>query len=265
MIVAAMTTPLWPAEWTAAGTVALAGVTVAVIITTIVITRQDRKRADTQLVEQQKLHQREIAEERTLADRRLAEQLAHSDAQLAAERTHSTAQLEGERQRAQEREQLIEAYNVMVFNGMTSINEGGPDDPIACPLAIVVNGGHYSITNVETQFLTRTSTFKVFKVFHASAFYMLPDILLAGEEGASQSTEWPAPSTVLTPSDPGLRIIGLDRPIRELIGSYAVVRWADRWDTRWEHCKGEVRQIFGNEPWPQPEGAQDTSTRPQPQ
>jgi len=34
------TTPLWPAEWTAIGTVALAAVTVAAIITTIVILRR---------------------------------------------------------------------------------------------------------------------------------------------------------------------------------------------------------------------------------
>lgn len=35
-------TPQWPAEWTAVGTVALAIVTVAAIITTILITKQDR-------------------------------------------------------------------------------------------------------------------------------------------------------------------------------------------------------------------------------
>jgi hypothetical protein len=38
--------PLWPSEWTAIGTVALALVILIAVITAIVITRQDRHRAD---------------------------------------------------------------------------------------------------------------------------------------------------------------------------------------------------------------------------
>jgi hypothetical protein len=30
---------------------------------------------------------------------------------------------------------------------------------------------------------------------------------------------------------------------------YPVVRWADRWGTRWEHRRGEVRQVRDDEPW----------------
>jgi len=30
---------------------------------------------------------------------------------------------------------------------------------------------------------------------------------------------------------------------------YPLVRWTDRWGTRWEHRRGEVRQVREDEPW----------------
>jgi hypothetical protein len=246
-------TPLWPSELTAWGTFALAAVTVAAIITTIVITRQDRIRTDRQLADERSAADKRLADEIQAADERLRTQIEQSDEQLRQEREAADARLQEERQHTQDREQRIEAYAVQVFNGMTSVNEvhgqSDPDDPSACPLAVVVNGGHYTISDIGARFFTRSATYKVFKIFHASAFYKLPKILLAGEEGKSESQEWPGESTVLTPSDPGLRIIGLARHVRELIDSYPVVRWTDRWGTRWEHKQGEVRQIGENEEW----------------
>ena len=41
---------------------------------------------------------------------------------------------------------------------------------------------------------------------------------------------------------------------RRLLGagfeeSYPLVRWTDRWGTRWEHRLGEVRQIRDGQDW----------------
>ena len=232
---------------TAIGTVALAVVTLAVILTTIILTKQEGKRTDQQLANERGRHEREIADERALADKRLAEQLAHSDIQLADERTHSIVQIQEERRLTQEREQLIEAYAVQVFNGITSVTEfptgkSDPEDPSACPLAIVVNRGHYTITDVHAHFVHGSDIYSVTKIMHFSAFYKLATKLLTGESGQSESQEWPGRSTTLTPGDPGLRMIGLPRLVRELIDSYPVVQWTDHWGTRWEHSQGQVQR-----------------------
>ena len=61
-------TPLWPAEWTAIGTLALAAVTVAAITSTIIITKQDRKRADEQRREEREHSAAMLREERDHAE-----------------------------------------------------------------------------------------------------------------------------------------------------------------------------------------------------
>ncbi len=110
---------------TAIGTVALAAVTVGVIIVTIIITKQDRQRADGQLAKERDRHEQEIVGERMSADERLAKQLAHSDIQLSLERaaadkrladeiSAANERLQQERQAAQDREQWTEAYLVEV-------------------------------------------------------------------------------------------------------------------------------------------------------
>ena len=35
--------------------------------------------------------------------------------------------------------------------------------------------------------------------------------------------------------------------VRNLYGSYAIIRWRDRWGTWWEHKRGEVRPIDESE------------------
>jgi hypothetical protein len=91
----------WASATTAIGTVAVAVVAVGVALFTAwragLQLREEHKRSDKLLAEEQALHAKEIAEERVLAGTRLAEHFTHSDAQLAEERAHLTAQLQKDR------------------------------------------------------------------------------------------------------------------------------------------------------------------------
>jgi hypothetical protein len=49
---------------------------------------------------------------------------------------------------------------------------------------------------------------------------------------------------ILTPWDAGVRIEIDPVPVRDLVGPYPVVRWTDRWRTRWEHKRGEIKQVI---------------------
>jgi hypothetical protein len=54
---------------------------------------------------------------------------------------------------------------------------------------------------------------------------------------------------VLTPWDAGMRSEADEVGVQLLAGYYAVVRWTDRWGTRWEHRMGEVRRVRDGEKW----------------
>lgn len=242
--------PDWASTMTAVGTVALAVVTVGTIIITIVITNQDRRRADKQFADSETRHDKEIAEERALADKRLADQLAHSDAQLADERAHSVAQLREERQRARDLEQRGEAYAVLVTPAkiparlanqgtMVEISEGDE-----CPVAVVVNRGRFAITDLEAQFARGSALYPSLQMEYYSDYPSLPQELVSGLVAD------PA-INILPPGFAGIRFMGgamssRDLPLR---GMNPIIRWTDRWGTRWEHKQGQVRQITAQEPW----------------
>ena len=140
--------PLWPAEGTGVGTVLLAVVTVGAILSTIVITRQDRKRVDKRFTDEQVRHETEVAEERRLADARLKTQQDQSEQQFRTEQWRMT-----------EREQYTEAYAVQVTMGEYTAVSGSPDeyadsgaDEAKRLAALVVNRGRYAITRVTAQF-----------------------------------------------------------------------------------------------------------------
>jgi hypothetical protein len=165
--------PLWPDEWTAVGTVALAAVTFLSILSTIVITVKDRKRADTRLATERDRHDKEIEEQRAQADKRLAEQqdaaearlktqMAHSDQQLDEQQKAADARLQDERQRAREQEQLAEAWSVRVLGVRIPPGENVtsmPDNPSECPVASVINSGRYTITRLDACFSNGSATF----------------------------------------------------------------------------------------------------------
>ena len=110
---------------------ALAAVTVAAIVATIIITMQERRRADKKLAEEQERHEQEVTQERAFADKRLQD----------------------ERYLLQHREQLTEAYAVQIVVG----EKRAADEPIGNThvkrLAVfIANRGNYTITRVEVQF-----------------------------------------------------------------------------------------------------------------
>jgi hypothetical protein len=237
-------TPLWPTEWTGAGTVLLAVVTVGAVLSTIVITRQDRKRADKRLAAEQARHDTEVAEERRLADERLKTQHDQSEEQFRTEQSRMT-----------EREQYTEAYAVQVTVGeITAASEppneyGDPGADAAKRIAaLVVNRGRYAITRVTAQFSPEgrslTTPSRVVRIL--ASFESLPQEL-RGDFGPLQDKR--GHGDTLAPWDAGMRFESGDVGIRHLAGPYFVVRWVDRWGTSWEHKQGEVAPITEGQQW----------------
>jgi hypothetical protein len=252
---------------TAIGTIAVAVIAVGIAIwgerRTDRRISDERERSDKLIAAEHERADRQLAEERALADKRLADQLAHSDAQLAAERAaadarlkeelaHADERLAEEHRIAREREQWAEAYAVEVTVAQMSPEAWGsrvttqPDVPIACPVAIVVNRGHYAITEVYAQFRAGTGGLMPYgRTEHYSSWRNLGGEMAAGVLGAERNLS----PTTLNPADAGLRFSEDARTVRDLAGSYPIIRWRDRWGTRWESRQGVVRQIAEGEPW----------------
>jgi hypothetical protein len=115
-----------------------------------------------------------------------------------------------------------------------------PETPIDCPVAIVVNRGHYTITRLEAQIcLSRDTLTSYGKTEHFTSWWTVPQPMTEGLSGAGRDIYL----STLTPTDLGMRFSSDTVAVRHLIGSYPIVWWMDRWGTRWEHKRGEVRQI----------------------
>lgn len=206
-------------DWTAVGTIALAAATLIAVVTTIIITAQERKRADERLGE---------------------------------ERGHSATQLEDERRHAREREQLAEAYKVQVVLGEKAAGEPTdstyeePDESVRQLVAIVVNHGAYTITRVEAQFSYDGNSLNSHRrTEHLSGFQGMAHGLRSGWEPTAGSRR----GSTLAPWDAGMRFESDRVHEKFLAGPYPVVRWTDRWGTRWEHKHGEVKQVDESTQW----------------
>ena len=191
----APTPPLWPSEWAGVGTVVLAAVTFLAILSTIVITRHERK----------------------LAEARLRE----------------------ERQLAQEQEQLAEARSVEVLGARTRPDES---DSRSRPVALVINRGRGTITKIDPSFSDGHNTSFV----HDRQSYAERGDL--SHDLRNDVTDVVSYVGMLQPGG-RMRALGELMSHRELRQIFPVVRWNDRWGTRWEHRKGEVRQIEEREDW----------------
>ena len=55
--------------------------------------------------------------------------------------------------------------------------------------------------------------------------------------------------SVLTPADTGMSIESETLDAELFDNPYALVRWTDWCGMRWEHGRGEVRQVEDDEPW----------------
>jgi hypothetical protein len=247
--------PLWPGELTAWGTLAVAVVAVAVALfaewRAAVRVTNEREHAAQLLTDEREHAASVLADERKAADDRLTRQLEHSDKQLADERkaaddrlqaqiAHSDEQLQQERQRAQDALQLSEAYGIRVIVGqqdgrITDPNiNAGPDDVLRSLVVVVVNEGHYTVTDVAVGLYDSNGS----RTDPARTERTTGDLL----EGATDFAPRDLGDRMLAPGGTGLRFVGSARLQRNLTGVYPVVRWTDRWGQLWENSKGRVRK-----------------------
>jgi hypothetical protein len=172
------------------------------------------------------------------------------DRQLEDERAHSRAQIEDERGVARDREQLAGAYAVQVV--LAERRAEKPDtrgemyDDVEDLAVMVVNRGSFTVTQVEVRFsLDGKCLVPHGNYVRLSGFIALPEKLrehwLRSDERAAYG--------VLTPWDMGIRFESAPVHVQNLKSPYALVRWRDRWGTRWEHRLGEVRKVGEGEDW----------------
>jgi hypothetical protein len=187
-------------------------------------------------------------------DTRLTAERAHSDQQLREERDRADARVQAERDTARAREQLAEAYAVQVSvaairREVSRLDNSWVDagDWQEAPAAVLVNGGQYTITGIDTRFCYpesgqvaghRTAQ-------RVSSMARLP-APLAGDL-SPLTTDLDA--SVLTPADVGVRFYGEFAEPGVRLRVYPVARWTDQWGTRWEHRRGQVRPVQDGEPW----------------
>jgi hypothetical protein len=209
----ALGAPIWPDELTGIGTILLAIATFAAILTTVVITRQDRRIAESHL-------QREL--------------------------NHSAAQLQDERDRAREHEQLVNAWAVRVYTAIATV---GLDQPAGMKKLVVTltNGGTYPISGLEVKFSPDGE-----QLIDAAAGYRgLPSSatfqVVATGPGVINYHDVVYGDTLTSGASAYFETALLDQDT--LQDPCGVVRWRDNWDDIWESKKNTVRKIVGNEPW----------------
>lgn len=179
-----------------------------------------------------------LADERALADDRLARQLEHSDAQLAAERAHSAAQLQGERRYEREQEQFSQASAVYVDPSESPRSE---DMSVRALAVQVTNAGAYTIVRVEAQFSPEGKSL----LPHHQVQRLTP---IATHAWTGKMVDKAAYGGILA-TNASMMFLSDAIASGNLAGPYPVVRWTDRWGTRWENKKGEVRQVAEGEDW----------------
>jgi hypothetical protein len=184
-------------------------------------------------------------------DKRLSAERTRSDEQLADERAFSRAQIAEERQIARDREQFAEAYQVQVVLGERSTGELGKRAAAPSRLgAIVINHGRYTITGVEARIRLASGGGPSLILFAGSE--RVPgtkDLDPRLRNGMSGLLEGLMYGDRITPWDVGLCFWSDPVPPAQVSGAYPVVRWTDRWGSRWEHRQGEVRQSRDGEEW----------------
>jgi len=243
---AASSGPDWAPIMTAVGTVLVAAVAVWVAWWT------DR-RSGQRIREERKLGEERLKAEHERSDRQLREEHQRSDRQLEDERAYSRAQIDEERRIARDREQWAEAYAVQVVPAELPPPEPHWEMMGMCPMAVmVVNHGKFTITGVEARFSPDgTSVVPYSSYTRLSGFLNVPKDLRGKWNDCKDVPTESAMEGVLTPWDTGIRFESTGEGVLEVhvMGPYPLVRWTDRWGTRWEHRRGEVRQVRDDDPW----------------
>lgn len=152
-----------------------------------------------------------------------------------------------ERERFRRREQFEEAYKVQVVQGeRPAPGQHAPNASELVLLAIVVNRGHYTITDVEVRFtLDGENMAPAVTNERMWSFKDIPEGLHKGEDIAEQR----AMTGVLPPWDAGRRSESAEMSVECLKAHHALVRWTDWRDQRWEHRLGKVERIHSDQPW----------------
>jgi hypothetical protein len=128
-------------------------------------------------------------------------------------------------------EQLTEANAIQViFGGMVTI---------------VINRSRYTIVNIEARVSLDNG---VLSEVTGQRLLNLDGIGASLTAGATPKPETVSRPHVLTPWDTGLRLVC--ESSTSFMGAYPIVRWTDRWGTRWEHRRGDARPIKSRMPWP---------------
>jgi len=187
--------------------------------------------------------------------RRLKAERERSDRLLAEERALSRAQIDEERRVTSEREQLAEAYAVQVI-AADMVIRSWPEESITRGrrlAAIVVNRGKFTIMRISVRFCTDgVNLVPAGSHERVSGLTSIPE----GLKGKFSEISWlftpggdGAMYGVLPPWDEGIRFQSDPLPVESLKSPYPLVRWTDRWGTRWEHRRGEVCRVRDDQPW----------------
>jgi len=205
--------PDWTSFVTAIGTVVVAAVAVSVAL---------------------------FAEWRT--GKRLRAEHERSDKLLADERALSEARLREERQLFHEREQLAGAYAVQVALITVSAS---PDEGVRL-FAPIVNHSSLTITRIEAKFSTDGRN-----VSPHRRQERIPGLSNVPHElrATGPSAELASYGDRLTPWDVGMWFDTHPIAAERLTDPGVMVRWTDRWGTRWEYQRGEVQKIEQGAEW----------------
>jgi hypothetical protein len=181
------------------------------------------------------------------ADKRVAAERAHSDERLREERERSDAQLAEERRLFQKQEQFAAAYAVQVTL-MRSGSIGSAKDEAQRLIAAIVNHGAQTITRIEVRFSPDgRGVISARKQERLAVDSGLPGSPMTARH--VRSAEAATFSDRLTPWDHGMTAetdpIGVDH----LTDPRVIVRWTDRWGTRWEHKRGDVQTVDESAQW----------------
>jgi hypothetical protein len=159
----------------------------------------------------------------------------------------SHVQARKERDRSRRRDQRAEAYAVRVVQGeRPKESSASSSQATEILVATVVNGGSFSITDVEVRFrLDEQTVVAPVETRRVSSFVNLPPELRTPSDTSREM----AMQGVLAPWDTGVRAETGEIDIKRLNGHYAIVRWTDEWGQRWEHRLGKVRQLGDEDEW----------------
>lgn len=161
---------------------------------------------------------------------------------LFAER-RASARLQKERRLDREREQLAEAYQVQVILEKRYAESGRR------LVAYVVNHGGQTITDVEARFTPDGRFCEKPSQQQRVRGQRVPAPTIIARMSGSKAVEVATHADRLTPFDAGLQFRSGALDVRELTKPGVIVRWTDRWGTRWENKNGEVNQIDKDADW----------------